>query len=92
MRFLTPWKKISFLEKNTYKPDTWALETVQDFLLDLGIKPHLHLGEIFAIYHVIVRPTKTVNKSLEDSKNSYFLTCLSVENHGILKVNHLPPY
>ena len=51
MRFLTPWKKISFLEEKTYKTDTYlSKETVQYFLYDKALKPHLHLGEIFAIY------------------------------------------
>ena len=85
MRFLTPWKKISFLEKKTYKTDTWAIETVQDFLYDLDIKPHLPIGEIFAIYHVIVRPTKTANNPLKDSKSSYFLAHLMHPSCHILQ-------
>ena len=39
------------------------VDTVQDFLINLGIKPHLHLLEIgiFSLYHVIIRPTKIMN-------------------------------
>ena len=37
------------------------LETFQDFLIMLGIKPCMHVLEIsiFSLNHVIVRPTKT---------------------------------
>ena len=40
-------------------------ETVQDFLIKLGIKPLMHLLEIstFSLYHVIVRPTKIMNRA-----------------------------
>ena len=44
---------------------TVRLDTVQIFLIKLGIKPPMHLLEvdIFAIYHVIVRPTKMMKKA-----------------------------
>ena len=41
-----------------------ALDTVQDFLIKLGIKQRLHILKkiIFSLNHVIVRPTKIMNK------------------------------
>ena len=41
----------------------WALESVQDVLIKLDIKPCMHLVEIniFSLNHVIVRLTKTMN-------------------------------
>ena len=46
------------------------LETVQDFLIKLGIKPRMHILEIsiFSLNHVIVRPTKIMNNLLKDCK------------------------
>ena len=43
----------------------FALDTVQDLLIKLGIKPCMHLLEIgiFALYHVIVRPIKIMNRT-----------------------------
>ena len=40
----------------------YALDTIQDFLCKLGMKPHMHLVEIsiFSLNHVIVRPTKII--------------------------------
>ena len=42
-----------------------ALDTVQDFLIKLGIKPWLHILKIsiFLLNHVIVRPTKIMNRA-----------------------------
>ena len=41
------------------------IDTVQDFLIKLGIKPHLHLWEvgILSLNSVIVRPTKIMNRA-----------------------------
>ena len=46
------------------------LETFQDFLIMLGIKPCMHVLEIsiFSLNHVIVRPTKIMNNPLKDCK------------------------
>ena len=48
----------------------WAVlraqvDTVQDFLIKLGIKPRMHLLEIgiFSLNHVIVRATKIMNRA-----------------------------
>ena len=57
-----------FVEENKQKPksssvvrrDVWAIDTVQDCLVKLGIKPYMHLWEmsIFSLNNVLVRPTK----------------------------------
>ena len=41
---------------------TYLLDTIQDFLCKLGMKPHMHVVEIsiFSLNHVIVRPTKII--------------------------------
>ena len=48
----------------------WVVDTVQDFLIKLGIKPHMHLLElsIFSLNHVILRPTKIMHNLLKDDK------------------------
>ena len=40
------------------------LVTVTDFLIKLGMKPHMHLVEIsiFSLNNVTVRPTKIMNR------------------------------
>ena len=42
-----------------------TVDTVQDFLIKLGIKPRMHLWEIsiLSLYNVIVRPTKIMNRA-----------------------------
>ena len=44
------------------------VDTVQDFLIKLGIKPCLHILEIsiFPLNHVILRPTKIMNRTNKD--------------------------
>ena len=44
------------------------IDTIQDFLIKLGIKPRMHLLEIgiFSLYHVIVRPTKIMNRAYKN--------------------------
>ena len=46
------------------------LETVQDFLCKLGMKPQMHLVKtiIFSLYHVIVGPTKIIKNPLKDHR------------------------
>ena len=41
------------------------IDTVQDFLLELGMKPHIRLVEIsiFSLNNVTVRPTKIMNRA-----------------------------
>ena len=43
----------------------WELESVQDFLIKLDIKPLMHLLEIstFSLNNVIVRLTKIMNRA-----------------------------
>ena len=47
-----------------------TVESVQDFLIKLGIKPRMHILEIviFLLNHVIFRPTKIMNNLLKDAK------------------------
>ena len=46
---------------------TPLLDTIQDFLGKLGIKPHIYLLKIiiFSLYNIIVRPTKISWKTTE---------------------------
>ena len=46
------------------------VESVQDFLIKLGIKPLMHLVEIsnFSLNHVIVRLIKIMNSLVKDLK------------------------
>ena len=39
-----------------------TVDTIQDFLCKLGMKPHMHLVDIsiFSLNHVITRPTKII--------------------------------
>ena len=59
----------SFGESKAFKfiedPETSLVDTVQDFLIKLGIKPQMHLWEISisSLNNVIVRPTKTMNRA-----------------------------
>ena len=50
--------------------DVCILDTIQDFLRKLGMKPQMHLVEIsiFSLNHVIVRPTKIIKDLREASK------------------------
>ena len=47
-----------------------TVDTVQDFLIKLGIKPHLHLWKIsfFSLYNDLVRLTKIMNNHVKDLK------------------------
>ena len=49
---------------------TFLMETVQDFLIKLGIKPLMHLLEIsiFSQTDDLVRPTKIMNNLVKDLK------------------------
>ena len=42
-----------------------SLDTVTDFLIELGMKSHMHLVEvsIFSLNNVIIRPTKIMNRA-----------------------------
>ena len=57
--------------------DKWTallLESVQKFLIKLGMKPCMHLVEIsiFSLNHVIVRLTKIMNNLLEHLRIHHF--------------------
>ena len=45
--------------------EAWELESVQDFLIKLGIKPLMHLVEIstFSLNNVILRLTKIMKRA-----------------------------
>ena len=45
----------------------FTVDTIQDFLCKLGMKPNLHLVEIsiFSLHHIIVRPTKIIKDLCE---------------------------
>ena len=57
-----------------------CLETVQDFLIQLDIKPPMHILEIsiFSLNHVIVRLIKIIKQPPGTSQNSYFQSHFSV--------------
>ena len=46
-----------------------AIDTVTDFLIELGMKPCMHLVEIsiFSLNHVIIRPTKIIKDTRKSS-------------------------
>ena len=48
---------------------TCRLDTIQDFLCKLGMKPHVHLVKIsiFPLSHVIDRPTKIIKDTRKAS-------------------------
>ena len=58
----TYFLKIKYLSRLLLE---YQIDTVQDFLIKLGIKAHMHLLEIdiFSLYHVIIRPTKVMNRA-----------------------------
>ena len=49
---------------------TYRIDTIQDFLCELGIKPRMHLVEIsiFSLNNVTVKITKIMNNLLEHLK------------------------
>ena len=61
-------QKVHFKAKiNSLPQRIYNLETVQDCLIKLGIKPRLHILEIciFSLNHVIIRPTKIMKNLLK---------------------------
>ena len=59
-----------------------VIDTVQDFLIKLGIKPRLHILKIsiFSQNHVIVRPTKIMINLLKDYKIVLSKSFFSIKN------------
>ena len=57
-------------KKKKTKKEAAALETVQDFLIKLDIKPLMHLLEIsiFSLNNDLVRLTKIMNNLVKDLK------------------------
>ena len=74
----------TFLEKSSkcLFLRTYSLDTVQDFLIKLGIKPSLHILKIsnFSLNHVIVRPTKIMSNLLKVCKNFTFKVIFRHQN------------
>ena len=74
-----------------------SLHTIQDFLIKLGIKPHMHLWEIsiFSLNNVIVRPTKIMNRADKNwahfEKTKYFKN-QSFQKISFIKVDLLVKY
>ena len=67
---LHPWRK-SLNKKFNYGVNKgYIIETVQDFLIKLGIKTLMHLLEIsiFSLYNESVRLTKIMNNLVKDCK------------------------
>ena len=58
-------------------------DTVQHFLIKLGIKPPLHILKIsiFSLNHVIIRPTKILNNLLKVCKVCTFKITFHIKNH-----------
>jgi hypothetical protein len=58
------------------------LDTVEGFLIKLGIKPCLHILEIsiFSLNHVIISPTQIMNNSLKDCKFVLSKSFFCIEN------------
>ena len=50
-----------------------VIYTIQDFLCNLGMKPHMHLVEIsiFSLNHVIVRPKYYLCTGFTDLLNNF---------------------
>ena len=62
-----------FCQSLGWKGKGGKLDTVQDFLIKLGIKPHVLLWEIsnLSLNNVIIRPTKIMNRA--DKNWAHFL-------------------
>ena len=71
-----------FSGQNIRNANTLVVESVQDFLVKLDMKPCIHLVEIsiFSINHIIVRLTKIMNNLIKESINSDFKSHFSVLN------------
>ena len=65
------------------------VDTIQDFVFELGMKPHAHLVKIKKIsyYHVIIRPTKILQrrKKLGTFFAENFFKNLSFQTKFIIK-------
>ena len=62
------------------------VDTVQDFLIKLGIKPRMHVWEIsiLSLNNVIVRPTKILNSA--DKNWAHFYKTKYFKNQSTLKI------
>ena len=60
--FLTETHLVALYSVMHLALDPYTVDTIQDFLRKLGMKPHVHLVEIsiFSLNNVIIRPTKII--------------------------------
>ena len=65
---------------------TCVLESAQDFLIELGIKPLMHLLEIstFSLNNGIIRLTKIINRA--DKNWAHFKKIKYLKNQNIQKI------
>ena len=58
-------------DERAFSCKDFRLETVQDFLIKLGIKPLMYLLEIsiFSLNNVIIRLTKIMNRATKQNKS-----------------------
>ena len=65
----------------------YCLETVLEFLIQLGIKPSMHLLEIsiFSLNYTIVRPTKIMNRA--DKNWAHFQKIKYFKNQSFQKIS-----
>ena len=68
----TSWRQTYIITSNTKYQYTCDLESIQDFLMKLDIKPLIHLLEIssFSLNKVILRLTKIMNRA--DKNRAHF--------------------
>ena len=88
-RFYAPWTRIYVFTLNVPNLHVRGLlETIQDFLIKLGIKPSMHLLEIniFSLNNDLVRLTKITNKFDKDLKIFKFIfQCLKLVESNLSK-------
>ena len=65
---VTEMENLELFTKTCYNQIQCPLETVQGFLIKLGIKPRMRVLEIsiFSLNHVIVRPTNSVKDTRKE--------------------------
>ena len=79
------------IQKLLFPSNISKVDTFQDFLIKLGIKPCMHLWEIsiFSLNNLIVRPSKIMNRAYKKwanfQKTKYFQS-QSFQNISFIKV------
>ena len=66
----------------------YLLNTIQDFVFKLGMKPQIHLvaNIISTLYLVIIRPTKIIKGILKDHEIKVFCHFLALKNFLFKKI------